>query len=66
VCPCPSFWTLQATLRSPSGAFGAPEQVATEKLPNPYGWLAIDPSRRLALAAYDFAGRRLTVASRIY
>jgi hypothetical protein len=65
-CPCPSRWTLQATLRSPSGIFGAPEQVAAEQLPNGRAWLAIDPSRRLALAAYDFAGQRLTVASRPY
>ncbi len=65
-CPCPSYWTLQATLRSPSRAFGAPEQVAAERLPNPYAWLVIDPSRRLALAAYDFARQRLTVAARPY
>ena len=65
-CPCPSYWTLQATLRSATGVFGAPEQVAAEQLPNPYAWLAIDASRRLALAAYDFAGRRLTVATRPY
>jgi hypothetical protein len=65
-CSCPSYWTLQAALRSPNGAFAAPERVAAEQLPNPYAWLAIDASRRLAIAAYDFGGRRLTVASRPY
>jgi hypothetical protein len=65
-CPCPSPWTLQATLRSPNGSFSAPERVAAGALTNPYAWLAIDPSRRLALAAYDLTDQRPTVASRPY
>jgi hypothetical protein len=65
-CPCPTYWTLQAALRSRGGVFGPPEQVAAEKIPNPFAGFAIDAARRLLLTAYDFAGQRPTVASRPY